>query len=323
MSNPVDIPPEEQILVKGSGYTYQFSRGLLAHSLEPRGLPLDQAYRVARRVHKVLQAENKKEISENDLREYVREVAFKIAGADLAYQYNLIEKWHESSIPLVILIAGAKGTGNSLIGELIAKRMVLPQIVSTNIVNQILRKTISPSLAPALHAQSYLAYKAIRPMYSVLYDKVLIGFEQHARFVTEAVEALVRRALNEGLSMVVRGEHLVPRYMSEELTKNPNVIYVVLDVKDEEEHQKRYMSLYDEKKQIVKLEYFSNIRKIHDYLVEEARNRNQIIIDANDVVNATNNIYKIVLDRLATLFPDSSDGNEVVFRGFDDSVIDS
>jgi 2-phosphoglycerate kinase len=70
MSDKPDSRDARIVRVVGKGYSYQFSRGLLAHSLELRGLPLDKSYKVARKVHNVLVGAGISSITEEDLREY-------------------------------------------------------------------------------------------------------------------------------------------------------------------------------------------------------------------------------------------------------------
>ncbi|MHA2029307.1 MAG: hypothetical protein ACW99A_16675 [Candidatus Kariarchaeaceae archaeon] len=300
-SEPI-IGLEGFITVEGSGYDYTFSRGMLAHSLELRGLPLDEAYRVAKKVQTLLKSKGIKRINENELREYVKTMAVHFFGEEIASNYNLFEEWQHSSVPIIILISGARGTGTSQVGELIASKLAIPRIVSTNIVATILKKMISKDLAPELHSKSYLAHENLRPIYSVLYDKILIGFEEHSRFVAEAIEALVSRALIEGLSMVVRGEHLVPRFLSSELIDHPNVIYVTLRMKGKDEHLKRFTGYYEGTELEKRIEYFPAIRKIHEYLVEEAKNRENIIIRSDDLHEVASKINDIAIERLQSMF---------------------
>lgn len=313
---------ELQVFVLGSGYKYQFSRGLLAHDLEDHGIPLDLAYKIAKRVYRILKKGEYTEIHENVLRHIVKHVVLDRSGEEIANHYEIVERWHESNIPLVILISAAIGVGTAIVGEQISKKLNIQNIVSTDLVTHVLRRMINPTLSPELHNKSYRAYKTLRPMYSVLYDKVLIGFEEHARFPAEGVEALVKRAINEGQNMIIRGEHLVPRFLSEPLISHPSIIYVTLNVSDEEVHRKRYLSRYDESRHEKRNIYFGSIRKIHDYLVEEARNRQYTVIEATDLNSAIEELDKIVKDRLETMLPSlESDGIDI--KAFDDALINS
>ncbi|OLS28443.1 MAG: 2-phosphoglycerate kinase [Candidatus Heimdallarchaeota archaeon LC_2] len=318
----IKVETKSFITVEGSGYKYRFSRGLLAHSLQLRGLPLDEAYRVAKKVQTVLKSKGIETIKEDDLREYVKTLAVHFFGEEIATNYNLIEKWHGSSVPIIILISGAKGTGTAKIGELIAQKLAIPTIVSTSIVAKILRKMISPELAPELHAKSYLAFEKLRPIYSILYDKVLVGYEEHSRFVAEAVEALVKRALDEGISMVVRGEHLLPRFMSSEFIKHPNVIYVTLRTKDEERHRSRYCGYFEIERMKEKQGNFPEIRKIHDYLIEEAKNRKLTIIDSDNTQDTIIKLNELILERIEMIFSENGE-NTTPLIDFDISDIHS
>lgn len=306
MSKQPDLDSISAVMIKGRDYSYAFSRGLLAHSLKLKGLPLDQAYDVAKKVQKVLIQEGIIEIDEQSLREYVRTQALDVAGEELAFQYNIIETWRGSSIPLIILLAGAKGTGTSIIAEGLAKKLAIPQLFSTSIVAQILRKMIAVELAPELHSKSYKAHENLRPLYSVLYDKVLVGYEEHSRFPAEGVEVIVRRAVNEGLSIIIRGEHLVPRFLTEELINHPNVLYICLELSAKEVHRERYISDYEGERKEEKVKNFNEIRKIHDYLVEEAKNRKHLVFESSNTSATVDSIYEIVLNRLASIFGDES-----------------
>ncbi len=314
-----ELSEDYQVTVLGIGYKFQFSRGLLAHDLEDHGIPLDLAYKIAKRVYRILKKEEYTEIHENELRLIVKQAVLERSGEDLANHYEIVERWHESHIPLVILISAAIGVGTAIVGEQISKKLNIQNIVSTDLVTHVLKRMINPTLSPELHNKSYRAYKTLRPMYSVLYDKVLIGFEEHARFPAEGVEALVKRAINEGQNMIIRGEHLVPRFLSEPLISHPSIIYVTLKITDEEVHRKRYLSRYDESRHEKRNIYFGSIRKIHDYLVEEARNREYTVIEATDLNSAIEVLDKLVKDRLEVMLPSlESDGLDIAV--FDDAI---
>ncbi|MCY3414095.1 MAG: hypothetical protein INQ03_20795 [Candidatus Heimdallarchaeota archaeon] len=309
------------IKIIGKGYTTQFSRGLLAHTLKSRGINLDDGYRIARKVHHKLVAENITEINESDLRAMIKDIAFVITGEKIDRRFNLIEVWHDSGIPLVILLSGSRGLGKAELGSMLASRFAIPNIVTTSIVSKILRKMITPDLAPELHTKSYLAYKKLRPIYSILYDKVLIGYEEHAKFTAEAVEALVKRGINESQSLIIRGVHLPPRFLSEQLLSHPSIIYITLTIPDEDLHFERYKELYADHDRAYRQKHFPAIRKIHNYLVEQAAMRNYMVVDCTNVKDAMDEIEKIVFNRLDKMF---KDGNvNYMFKSYDEAVLNS
>lgn len=308
--------------VHGKGYNFRFSKGLLAHTLKTRGIPLTDGYKIARKVHQLLIEEEINDIDELVLRNYVKKVAFDITGKMIDDQYILVEQWHDSSIPLVILISGSRGIGKSEIGRKIATRFAIPKIVSTSTIAQILRKMITADLAPELHSKSYNAYKKLRPIYSIMFDPVLIGYEEHAKFPAEAVEALVKRGINENASMIIRGEHLVPRFLSHTLLDHPSIIYITLSIPDEKLHLERYLDKYDETEHEYRKKHFPAIRKIHDYLIEQVKSRNYMLIDASDYDIALHEIELIIYGRLKRMF--SPTGKiKYHFRSYDSAVINS
>jgi len=247
--------------------------------------------------------EKKTEISEIDLRRYVRSESLNVVGEKFSLQYDLLETWRQSSIPIIILISGAKGTNTAKLGQMVAKRLGISQIIPSTTITQVLRSIISPALAPELHAKTHQAHLDLRPIYSVLYDKVLIGFEQHTRFPSEAIAGVVKRAFSERRSLIIRGEHIVPRYISNDLIDHRNVVYVTLEQPDIEIHKDIYVSRYSKEKKEEKELAFESIRKIHDYLVEEAKNRGYPIVKSEVLKDALEDIYRITLTRLESIFP--------------------
>ncbi len=297
-----EIKENISIFIKGTNYSYKFSRGLHAYSLSTKGLSLDDAYFVSEEIYSLLMEHQVNIITEDELIFFSYIIIRDKISKESARIYTLYQTWVTSDIPLIILLSAVRGTKRAEIGKRIANKIGIQRIVSTNVVTNILKKTISSDLAPELHSKSYLAYKALRPMYSVLYDKVLVGFEEHARYPTEGVEALIRRALQENQSMIIRGEHLLPRFLSPELINNPSVIYITLQIKDEAIHKERFLQRYNDDIKEKRLKYFDAIRKIHDYLIEEAKNRGYNIVDVTKLDDGISEILSIINERLNRLF---------------------
>ena len=115
--------------------------------------------------------------------------------------------------PLVLLIGGATGTGKSSLATEIAFRLGISRITSTDVVRQVdagvLRPGADAGAALLLVRRGRGAARSRMPDPDAE-DRALYGFIQQAEQVAVGANAVVERAVLEGLSTVVEGVHLVP-----------------------------------------------------------------------------------------------------------------
>jgi len=212
----------------------------------------------------------------------------------------MIERWRESNIPLWILISGAIGAGKSTLSRQIAGDLGIQHVIGTHFVRDVLRKVLSADIMPELHSTSYKAFQTLKPIYSSRFDQVILGFENHAKYVNIGVDAILVRAEKESVSVIVEGVHLLPVFFDDILKKNPNVLYITIAVPDSEMHKENLSLQYTQEKEEL-LSNFDNIRKIHDHLVNETKIRNLPTIET---VKGTDTIWKLrelVVDKIVSL----------------------
>ncbi len=287
------------IFILGKQYKTPFSRGILAHRLTRLGIPLNNGHNLANNIYRYLRRKKVSEIEEEEFIDLVKGQLEKNFGSEIAQKYVLLEKWSESQQPLIILISGAPGVGKGLIAREIAFRLDIYRNFETSLLLNISQKVISESLAPELYYPSYLAWKALRPIHSALFDKVIIGFEEQVKILKAGIQAMINRAWLEKTSFILRGEHLVPQIIDKEMRDNPNILLVTLFLEDSEEHLNRIL----EEKRITKntKEYFQNIRKIHDYLVESAEVMGVPIIENTNSSETVNRIFELCMNKIEKL----------------------
>lgn len=275
------------ISIKDKEHTDPFVREILVESLTRAGMMPWQAHSFAKEIEDELL---EKEVHEIDREEFATLVyeRFKEKNEKAAGRYKA---WREirkgSRDPMIILIGGGTGAGTTRVGTEVAHRLGIRNIISTDSIREIMRKTVSDKLLPALHSSSYEAYKDLKIPLGKQKEAVLAGFQLQASQVSVGIEAIIERAIKEGTPTLIEGLHVIPGYIRKELLDKSNVMIFVLHIKDEKEHKNRLYSRAFEskfKRSVEKyMENFKNIREIQRYIKKKADEEKAEVLENDDV----------------------------------------
>ena len=270
--------------VDGNYYKEPFSKGVLARSLRFSNLGLDQAYEIASDIETKLIENEVDEISLDELSKYISDYLKKI-DPDIAFKYKRLSSLRKSNEPLIILIGGASGVGTSSMAFELANRLGLKNIISTDMIREVMRKIISKELNPDIHKSSFDAYESIRTP-AIRVDTTIEGFISHVDVVNVGIEAIVERSIKEGISIIIEGVHVVPGFIREDLINKGNIIILTLIVEDEEMHKQRFYSRCRQPWVKRSLDHymdnFDTIRKTQDFLISQANIHNSCVINNVD-----------------------------------------
>ena len=298
----------KQIIIQTKIKRLKFSKGLLAQFLFHKKIEHKKAYKIATEVQNSIYSmfspseEEVVNISEKKYFQIIKAVSSEILEEKIYEKLKIILEWHISHQPLIIMLAGGKGCGKKEIGKAIADKFSLSHIISTSTIVQILRKTLTPELAPELHETPYKAYKKLKQVDSLQYDEVLFGFIENSKYVTGALEALIQRALMEGINLLIRGEHLIPPYISHEILLYPNVVFIALSIPDERLHLKRLLLETEIIEEDEIISNFSAMRKISGFLDSEFTKREiKIVQNVGSVSSTVEKVSDIIIHRLDKL----------------------
>ena len=274
--------------VDGKKYKEPFSKGIMSRSLNVADLGTERAHKIASDIEDELIKNNISEISSLDLADVVLTHLEKI-DSDIAKKYKNWRSLRTSKKPLIILIGGASGVGTSSMAFELANRLRLKNLISTDMIREVMRKIISKDLSPVIHKSSFDAYESIRTP-SIRIDPVVEGFVSHVDVVNVGIEAIIERSVKEGISTIIEGVHIVPGFIREDLMENNNIIIFTLTVDDEESHKQRFYSRCRQpwvKRSLERyMDNFSTIRKTQKFLVEQAKIHDAPIIN-NEEINET------------------------------------
>ena len=285
--------------VDGKQYKEPFSKGILSRSLNVADLGTERAHKIASDIEADLIKKNITEISSFDLANEVLN-HLKAIDRNIAQKYRNWRSLRTSKKPLIILIGGASGVGTSSMAFELASRLRLKNLISTDMIREVMRKIISKELSPVIHKSSFDAYESLRTP-SIRIDSVVEGFISHVDVVNVGVEAIIERSVKEGISTIIEGVHIVPGFIKEDLLENNNIIIFTLTVDDEESHKQRFYSRCRQpwvKRSLDRyMENFPTIRKTQKFLVEQAKIHDARIINNVDINETIDIMVNDILEK--------------------------
>ncbi len=290
------------ITIKDKERTVPFVREVLVESLTRAGMKPWQAHSFAKEIEDELLAKGEEEIGRGDFADLVhnRLKTVNEKAARRFHAWRTIRKGERE--PMIILLGGGTGVGTSTVGTEVAHRMGIKNTISTDSIREIMRRTVSDELLPALHSSSFDAHKSMKIPLSKRKDAVLTGFRLQVSQVAVGIEAIIERSLKEGTPTLIEGLHVVPGFISEELTGRYNVMTFMLHIKDEKEHKNRLYSRAFETKfrrSVDKyLENFKSIREIQKYVTEKAKEAKVQVIENAEAEGSIVEIMDSVIDGL-------------------------
>jgi 2-phosphoglycerate kinase len=281
--------------VSGKKYREPFSKGVLARSLTRAEMDPNKAYTFSSQIEAQLKKEGVKLIELDDLVNIVRQ-RLKEEDSEIAAQYGLWKSIRKCQDPLVILIGGSSGVGTSSIAFEVANMLGIRNMISTDMIREVMRKIASKELLPTIYESSYTAYRSLRIPPPPELDEVLIGFRDHVDTVSVGVEAVIERSITEGISIVIEGVHIVPGFIREDLVSRDNVHMFVLTLEDEEVHKGRFYSRCRQQWARRPLErymnYFGAIRRTHKYFESQANKYHIPVIENIDITTTIESIIE-------------------------------
>lgn len=285
--------------VDGKKYKEPFSKGIMSRSLNVADIGTERAYDIASDIESELIKNDVTEISSYDLANVVLN---HLKGVDpkIAKKYENWRSLRKSKKPLIILIGGASGVGTSSMAFELANRLRLKNLISTDMIREVMRKIISKELSPVIHKSSFDAHESIRTP-SIRVDPIIEGYISHVEVVNVGIEAIIERSIKEGISTIIEGVHIVPGFIGKDLMDNNNIIVFILTVDDEESHKQRFYSRCRQpwvKRSLERyMENFETIRKTQKFLVEQAKIHDARIINNVDINETIDIMVSDILEK--------------------------
>ncbi len=284
MGNQKNKKPKRIIVIDEQKHKVPYSKGLTASAIMSSGVPPTRAYRIAEDIEKFLLDQGIEHIQDSQLRELIYENILGKMGERYASNYQKYHSFSRLDKPLIILIGGTTGVGKSTIATMLANRLGIVRIVSTDAVREVMRAFFSDVLMPSIHTSSFEAAKALRQPLPDSIDPTIAGFREQTISVLVGVKALIKRAITEGTHVIIEGAHIVPGFINLNEFPNAFIVQLVITVMDESLHRGHFYIRESETQGtrpfLRYIRHFENIRKIQEFIVEEANKRGIVTIDS-------------------------------------------
>jgi 2-phosphoglycerate kinase len=289
-----------------------FSRLEYQHCLETIGLDVEEATDIMAKVYRHLIDRHTEQLTSRHLGQltyrYLRQAPN--LGPAVAQRWLVWRDFVNSGRPLIYLIGGTAGCGESTIATMLASRLDIVRTQSTDMLREVMRTMVPEQLLPVLHKSSFVAWSALPGQIGEA-DKpseaqLIHGYQTQADLLSVAIEAVIQRALRERVSLILEGVHINPALI-EKLQPGGDalVIPVMIGVLKRKRLQERIRgrgSDIPQRRAERYLKHFDDIWRLQSYLLSEA-DRTDIPIVINDRRNKVfREIMRITIENLSRDF---------------------
>ncbi|ORY94208.1 hypothetical protein BCR43DRAFT_526577 [Syncephalastrum racemosum] len=180
-----------------------------------------------------------------------------------------------------IILGGTSGCGKSTLASLLARRIGITTVLSTDHLRSLLRSFDSEKKSNLLWASSYHAGEDLDTD-----NATIAGYEAQSQLMFDTLDKMLTAFAERKESLVIEGVALSVDNIRKLAEKHPHCIPLVIYISNEHKHSERfairakYMTVAPRANKYIK--YFDNIRLIQSHLCQQA---NQFLIPTVDNTN--------------------------------------
>ena len=210
----------------------------------------------------------------------------------------------EKDMGLIVLLCGTSGTGKSTLASLVASKMGISNVMSTDVIRNMLRAFDHSKGKPFLWSSTYEQVKPCPP--DGMYDEQSLGnYLEQRRAVLEHVEKLVHTCSSRKDSIVIEGVHLSGEFaiqMMKKYSTSATIVPFLVHISNREKHMERFavrakaMTLRPEYNKYV--QHLDAIRSIQSFLRSEATQHSIPQVDNTNVDRSVAVIHTTILGAL-------------------------
>jgi 2-phosphoglycerate kinase len=299
-----------------TGQFAAFSPSRYRTDLEAIGLNSEEALSIVDELSAHLLRRNKPDITTK----YIAKITYRMLrkskqlGARVAYRWLIWRDFIYSGRPIVFLIGGTSGSGKSSIAAVLASRLEIARMQSTDMLREVMRTMIPKEVEPILHRSSYSAWQELPDEILETEDRIgriYKGYTMQTEIIAVAIEAILQRALHERVSVIIEGVHFHPSIIKNIIEPGDAlVVPVMLAVLKKKQLQNRIKgrsSVVPKRRSEDYLDHFDAIWKLQNFLLSESDQTGVPIISNTDRDDVFREIMLYTIDKLAEEFDKTPD----------------
>jgi len=303
------VAPPRILVTSIDGAEHAFSRGRHTRYLQSTGIKTEKAEYTTELIYAQLIASGINSISTLELGYLTYLCLQQEVSEDAASRYLVWSEFQNSGRPLILLIGGTVAVGKSTIATEIAHLLEIVRIQSTDMLREVMRVMIPRRLLPVLHTSSFDAWKTlpIQDKPNREWDQLVAeGYRSQAELLAVPCEAVLHRAVEEGVPIIMEGVHVHPELL-DRIPDNSDVIkvYVILAVLKSKKIKARLKGRGVDAPQRKPERYLNNLESIwslQSFLLSEADRCNVPIVTSEDKEKAILQITREVNAELRKQF---------------------
>lgn len=302
--------PTRILVTSRNGSSSAFSRGRLERFLQASGLRTADAEEVTAKVFDQLLVHGTETITSSHLGLLTYLCLRAEVGRKAARRFLLWLEFQRSERPLLLLIGGAVGAGKSSLATEVAHRLEVVRIQSTDMLREVMRTMIPQRLLPVLHVSSFEAWETLPFQDRAGRERdalVAEGYRSQAQLLEVPCKAVLHRAEQECVSMILEGVHVLPSLAHDESREQADAIrvHVTLAVLQSSvlKTRLRGRGAQTPKRQARKyLKHFDSIWSLQSFLLSEADRNDTAIVTNDDLDKAIHQVIVTINRELARHF---------------------
>ncbi len=288
------VAPAKILVTSLSGTESAFSRGKHERYLQASGMKAEKAEQTTDMIYDQLLLAGISSISTCQLGYLTYLCLLQEISKKAARRYLVWSEFQRTARPLLLLICGTVGTGKSTIATEVAHLLDIVRIQSTDMLREVMRMMMPKRLLPVLHTSSFDAWRALPLQDTKDRDKdqlVAEGYRSQAELLAVPCEAVLQRAVEESVPIILEGVHTHPDLMqlapenSDAIMKH--VTLAVLKPKDLKSRLRGRGSEVPQRRAKRYLNKFDAVWSLQSYLLSEADRCDVPIITNQDKDKAT------------------------------------
>ena len=196
--------------------------------------------------------------------------------------------------PIIILLGGVSGTGKTTVGNLLVEEMGLSHHISTGFLRAAIGHLLPEPEAKLLQRHTYDAYQELNGHVPDGRSLLMEGAFQQSTLLRPGIESCIKRALREGIGMVLEGSHFIPGAIDP--ASSGAHLLCILDVPDREELKHRALSPNHSRRRLSE-EQLARLFQLQDEILEMARAHGQPVVLNDDLPSAVAEVRNLVAAR--------------------------